>query len=238
LRDDLNVDEPSGPRVHRPPSVIVFDVNETLSDMASMGTRFEDVGAPAAMAQVWFAGLLRDGFALSTAGASAPFADIAAERLRVTFHGLGLDLDLDAAVGHVTDGFGALPVHPDVPDGVRALAQRGIRLVTLSNGSTSVAQGLFERAGISQYFERLLSVEDAGIWKPAAASYAYALEQCGVPAWDAMLVAVHPWDIDGAGRAGLATAWVNRSGGTYPAYFRGADLEVSSLTDLAAGPLV
>lgn len=238
MSDTLEVDEPSGPRVRTPASVMVFDVNETLSDMASMGTRFEDVGAPAELAQVWFAGLLRDGFALSTAGASAPFAEIAAERLRVTFHGLGLDLDLDAAVGHVMDGFGTLPVHPDVPEGVRALAERGIRLVTLSNGSTSVAQGLFERAGISQYFERLLSVEDVGIWKPAAAAYAYALDQCGVPAPDAMLVAVHPWDVDGAGRAGLATAWVNRSGGTYPGYFRGADLEVSSLTDLAAAPLV
>ena len=31
-----------------------------------------------------------------------------------------------------------------------------------------------------------------------------------------MLVAVHPWDIDGASRAGLVTAWLNRSGGPYP----------------------
>jgi 2-haloacid dehalogenase len=44
---------------------------------------------------------------------------------------------------------------------------------------------------------------------------------------------VHPWDIDGAGRAGLATAWINRSGATYPSYFRAADLEVASMTQLA-----
>jgi 2-haloacid dehalogenase len=48
-----------------------------------------------------------------------------------------------------------------------------------------------------------------------------------------MLVAVHPWDTDGAGRAGLATAWVNRTGATYPSYFPAADLEVTSLTELA-----
>jgi 2-haloacid dehalogenase len=28
------------------PSVVVFDVNETLSDMAPMARRFADVGAP------------------------------------------------------------------------------------------------------------------------------------------------------------------------------------------------
>ena len=32
-----------------------------------------------------------------------------------------------------------------------------------------------------------------------------------------VLVAVHPWDVDGARRAGLQTAWVNRSGGAFPA---------------------
>ena len=41
--------------------VIVFDVNETLSDMSAMGDRFSEVGAPAALAKFWFASLLRDG---------------------------------------------------------------------------------------------------------------------------------------------------------------------------------
>ena len=50
---------------------------------------------------------------------------------------------------------------------------------------------------------------------------------------DAMLVAVHPWDIDGAARAGLATAWINRNGGVYPTYFRSPDLRPRSLTELA-----
>jgi 2-haloacid dehalogenase len=50
--------------------VLIFDVNETLSDMAPMAARFEDVGAPACLAKTWFAGLLRDGFALAAVNAS------------------------------------------------------------------------------------------------------------------------------------------------------------------------
>jgi 2-haloacid dehalogenase len=49
-----------------------------------------------------------------------------------------------------------------------------------------------------------------------------------------MLVAVHPWDIDGATRAGLATARINRGGSHYPDYFKAPDLTVGSLTALAA----
>jgi len=61
----------------------------------------------------------------------------------------------------------------------------------------SVAEGLLERAGITDEFERLMSVADGPAWKPAAGSYRRALEVCGVRADQAMLVAVHPWDIGG-----------------------------------------
>ena len=214
------------------PDLIIFDVNETLSDMTPMAERFADVGAPEHLAKTWFAGLLRDGFALTAVDASDSFARIAAESLQGCLHGVALNREAAAAVDHVMEGFAPLPVHADVSDGIRALGL-GSRLVTLSNGSVSVAEALFDRAGLRGEFERLLSVEDAGRWKPAPEAYGYALRECGVDAEQAMLVAVHPWDIDGAARAGLATAWVNRSGGPYPAYFRAPDLRAESLTQLA-----
>lgn len=229
----VSSDHPISPDGPRRPTVLVFDVNETLSDMSPMAGRFEDVGAPADLAQAWFAGLLRDGFALTVAEVDEPFARLGAEALRVSLDGLSLNRSLDEAVQHIMDGFAGLQVHPDVPDGVRALTDLGIRLVTLSNGSASVAERLLEGAGIRDRFERLLSVEDAGIWKPAPGAYAHALAQCEVDPMDAMLVAVHPWDIDGAHRAGLATAWINRTSGRYPDYFALPDVQVSLLTHLA-----
>ncbi len=219
--------------VSKLPRVLIFDVNETLSDMSPLTQRFTEVGAPAHLAAAWFAGLLRDGFALTAVAASDSFAHIASESLRVGLHGVALSCTVEEAVSRIMGGFAELPVHADVPDGIRALAGLGIRLVTLSNGSASVAEALFDRASIREHFERLLTVEDAGRWKPAPEAYAYALEQCGVDPEDAMLVAVHPWDIDGASRAGLATAWLDRTGGPYPDYFTQPDLRASSLSTLA-----
>ena len=215
------------------PELLVFDVNETLSDMAPLAARFEEVGAPDRLAGTWFAGLLRDGFALTIGGENPTFARLAAEGLRTQLSGAPSDPSLEEAVNHVMAGFSALHVHPDVPEGIRRLADLGIRLVTLTNGSTTIAQHLLSEAGVEHHFESFLSVEQAGVWKPAREAYAYALERCGVEASAAMLVAVHPWDTDGARRAGLSSAWVNRSGGRYPAYFLPPNLEVPSLVNLA-----
>jgi 2-haloacid dehalogenase len=216
------------------PSVVVFDVNETLSDMTPLATRFGDLGAPPHLARLWFATVLREGFASTVAGHPERFAVLAADALRTVLHGLDLDRPLDAAVEHVLGGFADLAVHPDVPPGLRALRGAGLRLVTLSNGAAAVAERLMDRAGLRAEFERLLSVEDAGVWKPAAAAYAYAARVCGVPVEETVLVAVHPWDIDGAARAGMRTAWIDRGGDPYPGHCRPADHTITALPQLVA----
>lgn len=218
----------------RRPEVVVLDVNETLSDLSAMGERFADVGAPASLAGSWFAGVLRDGFALTVHGVNEPFAALAEDGLRTAFAGVDLDRPLDAAVRHVLDGFSGLSLHPDVAPGLRDLAEAGVRVVTLSNGAASVAEDLLERAGVRDHVWAVLSVDDAGGWKPARTAYAHALERCAVGPDEAMLVAVHPWDVDGAARAGLATAWLDRDGRPYPSCFTPADVRVDSLPALAA----
>ncbi len=214
------------------PLVIVLDVNETLSDMSPMAGRFAEVGAPAGLAQLWFTTLLRDGFALTAAGDNGRFADIGAEALRGLLTGTDLNRDLHQAVEHIMAGVASLALHPEVPDGVRALRRAGYRLITLTNGSATVAEKLFEPAGIRDAFEALLSVENAPAWKPAPAAYGYAAQASGTDPSQMLLVAVHPWDIHGAARAGLQTAWINRTGAPYPAYFTPPDHTVTALTGL------
>jgi 2-haloacid dehalogenase len=213
------------------PQVIVFDVNETLSDMSPMGSRFADAGAPEQLAKLWFATLLREGFALAAAGDAAPFGKIGAEVLTSLLAGAGVP-DPEATAKRLASSVADLPLHPDVPDGVRALRAAGHRLVTLTNGSAQVAQKLFTAGGIRDEFESLLSVEDAPAWKPHPSSYRYAAQQCRTEEGNMLLVAVHPWDIHGAARAGLRTAWVNRTGAAYPSYLAHPDLAVDSLTQL------
>jgi 2-haloacid dehalogenase len=73
------------------PSVVVFDVNETLSDLSGMAERFADVGAPGHLAALWFASVLRDGFALTAAGATPRFAELATGLLDAVLAPVELD---------------------------------------------------------------------------------------------------------------------------------------------------
>ncbi|MGI8946845.1 MAG: haloacid dehalogenase type II [Ornithinimicrobium sp.] len=214
------------------PRLIVFDVNETLSDMSPLQQRFADIGMPKAAAGSWFGGMLRDGFALTVTGDKPAFAELAAESLRVLLGDRDED-QVERDVQHLMSGFTSLPVHPDVVEGVHALRDLDLRLATLSNGSSSVAEGLFEQAGIADSFTDLLSVADAPAWKPARSAYEYAVRACGVPAAEAMLVAVHPWDIHGAHEAGLQTGWIDRVGRRYPDFFAAPDVRATSVLDLA-----
>ncbi|AGP60166.1 hypothetical protein [Streptomyces rapamycinicus] len=72
-----------------------------------------------------------------------------------------------------------------------------------------------------------------GQWKPAPAAYAHALRAVDVPAGAATMVAVHPWDIDGAARAGLSTVWLRRTPVPYPSAARPADRQATGVADLA-----
>jgi 2-haloacid dehalogenase len=221
------------PALQPHPSVIVFDVNETLSDMAPLARRFAEVGAPELLARVWFASLLRDGFALAATGDTETFTRLGAGVLPAMLAGAALNRPASDAVGYILAGVAELGVHPDVPEGVRILRQHGLRLVTLSNGSAQVAERLLATAGIRGEFEQLLSAEDAGAWKPLRAAYAYAARACSVGIEDMLLVAVHPWDIHGAHQAGMRTGWVSRQPVPYPGYFAAPSLRAPGLVALA-----
>ncbi|POX58984.1 haloacid dehalogenase type II [Streptomyces sp. Ru62] len=215
------------------PRVLVFDVNETLIDLSPLAARMAETGLPEQSLPAWFAGVLRDGIALSLAGGHASFGDVARDVLRTLAASAPGVADPEAAADHILAALPRLPLHPDVPDGVRALRAAGYRLVTLTNGSAGTTRAVVDREGLTACFETHLDVEAVGRWKPAREAYAHAVEAAGVPADEVVLVSVHPWDIDGAARAGLATAWLRRSPRPYPASQLPAAIEATSLPDLA-----
>jgi len=217
----------------RPAPLIVFDVNETLSDLGPLADAFLGAGTPGHLVEHWFSAVLRDGFALSIAGQCPDFADLGRDVLAGMLAGRSLTGTPGEAVEQIMSAFAELPVHPDVADGIRALHEAGLRMCTLSNGGTAFANAMLTAAGVRDLVEPLLSVQDAGAWKPVPQAYRYAAEATGVAAEDLMLVAVHPWDCDGALRAGLRAAWIDRTGAPYPSMFQTPELTATSLPDLA-----
>lgn len=210
------------------PLVIAFDVIETLFPLEPIRRRLADAGQPAAVLDVWFARLLRDGFALAATDSFRPFAEVAAGALRTATHG-ALD---DEQARSLLDGFGELDPHPDVRPAVRLARESGVRVLTLTNGSVRNTNALLHRAGIADDVEQVLSVDDVRRWKPAAAVYRHAVNSTGVPTDRVALVAAHAWDTHGAHRAGLTTGWVARLEDDFPDVFDPPDVRGRDLVDV------
>ncbi len=217
-----------GPMSGSPIEAVAFDVNETLFALDRLRPAFSDAGLDPRLVPVWFAGLLRDGFALAALGGYRPFAEVAAETLR------GLDSTVvdDDVVAAVTAAMRELDPHPDVQPALRALHDAGIPAVTLTNGSVEVVQALLQRAGLTGYLTRNLSVDAVSRWKPAPEPYRYAATELAINPGSLALVAAHPWDCAGATAAGLHAAWVNRSGRHWPAIFPEPESSAPNLTAL------
>ncbi|WP_232828790.1 haloacid dehalogenase type II [Kribbella monticola] len=215
------------------PEVLVLDVNETLSDLTPMRQRFEAAGLPGDSLDTWFAAVLRDGFALTAVEAPADFGAIAADILTGQLAAAGVDAGDDAVRG-VLSGMTQLKLHPDVVPGLQRLHATGLRLVTLTNGAARMSEQMFTDAGLLPLLEQRLDVTKPGRWKPHRAAYEYAAEACGVPLDRMALAAVHPWDIDGAKRAGLQGWYVDRRRTSYPRTFTAPDLVVGDFEELAA----
>ena len=123
--------------------------------------------------------------------------------------------------------------YPDVIPGLKDLKSSGFKLIAYSNGKPDVLQKQLEFAEIDHFFDHIESVENVKKYKPHLDSYKYIVEASEVTNSDCMMVAAHGWDITGAGRAGLQTAFVRRPGKFPFRLAKDSDLMVESIEQLA-----
>lgn len=195
----------------RGPSIIVFDVNETLLDLTTLEPVFERIFGDPAMMRDWFAQLVLYSQALTVSGLYNQFGELAGATLRMVGETEGAainDSDVDDLKRHI----GSMPTLPDVRPALKKLRDAGFRLVTLTNSPPAAAPTPLERAGISEFFERSFSVDEVRKFKPAPETYNRVAESLDVSVTDLCMVACHLWDTIGAQAAGCSAALVKRPG--------------------------
>src|SRR5262249_59498237 len=109
-------------------------------------------------------------------GGYGAFAEVAGQALRAVS---GSRADA-AQVASVLVGLSELPTRPDALPAAELLGGAGVRLGCLTNGSAALTSSFVERAGLGPYIERVISVQEAGTWKPAAVGYRHAASVLGV----------------------------------------------------------
>ena len=193
--------------------LIVFDVNETLLDLAHVSPIFARIFARMRVMRLWFANLILYSCALTVAESYVPFTDIGAAVLEMLARTRGIEIS-PANKAELTKAFSEMPLAP--PRSARCAgppARQRLRLFTLTDNLLEVQTHQLEHGGIVDRFERRFSVDQTvHRHKPAPETYGYVARELGAKPADMLLIASHTWDTLGAVGAGWQAALIRRPG--------------------------
>ncbi|HEV2303041.1 MAG TPA: haloacid dehalogenase type II [Stellaceae bacterium] len=118
-------------------------------------------------------------------------------------------------------------------DAIEALGrlQRRYRLAILSNGDSDMLEAAKPHIGFR--FEAMISIAEAGYFKPHHLSYRRAAQRLGVEPGSVLHVANHAFDCIGAKAAGMRAAFVDRRNRPFGETPHQPDIVVANLKELA-----
>jgi 2-haloacid dehalogenase len=195
----------------RPPSVLVFDVAESLLDLQVLRPLFQRIFGDGAMVDEWFGETILYSESATLTDTFLPFGPLGAGVLRMLgrIHNVSIS---EADVTELSKGLASLPPHPDVPDSLRKLKAAGYRLVTLTDSPATPGRGPLQAAGLADVFEQHFTAQTVRRYKPARETYQMVAQATGTQLSDLCMIASHPWDLIGARTAGCSAALIERAG--------------------------
>lgn len=211
---------------------VVFDVNETLLDLAALDPFFERVFGDSRVRTEWFLTLEEYWMTNTITGHYQAFSELAVGALKmmgVRFNAPVSEDDCQA----LANGLKALPPHEDVYPALQLLKDNGCVLIALSNGALEALQQQLESAGLTECFDHIMAGSEINQFKPAPECYQMVAQRLGITTEQMMMVAAHAWDIAGAARAGCRTAFVERPGKVLNPVGTQPDLSGADVYDVA-----
>jgi len=194
---------------------LCFDMYGTLCDTSSVRDRLGDtLGVPdrlvAAVDETWRRKQLQYSYQSAQMDDYEAFWEITGDALDYALAAYDLDPD-DEARCRLREAYDHLDPFPGAVEALTRLADAGHDVVVLSNGNPRMLERLADNAGLSPHLDDLLSADAVRTFKPDPAVYEHAATELDRPIDDCRLISSNAWDVAGAGNAGMATTWVNRT---------------------------
>jgi 2-haloacid dehalogenase len=185
------------------PRILIFDVNETLLDLAPLKTSVgKALGGREDLLPLWFSTMLHYSLVETLSGEYHSFGEIGTAALMMVAETQDIELDYEEAKEAIVTPLRLLPPHSDVVAGLQALQDAGFRIVSLTNSSAVGVESQFKNAGLTDLFEKRYSVESVKKFKPHPDTYRFVLDDLGVEPNEVLMVAAHAWDLAGAKHVG------------------------------------
>lgn len=195
----------------------VFDAYGTLFDVAAAARiAAAEPGQTAlaerwpALAQDWRLKQLQYTWLRSLSGDYVNFWQITQDGLDFALENTGLDGN-PALRERLLALYWELQAYAEVPEMLAQLKAAGFRTAILSNGSMDMLAGAVNSAGIAEFLDAVLSVEEVAIFKPDARVYDLVGQHFDCEKSQVLFASSNGWDAAGAAGYGFETVWVNRA---------------------------
>ena len=103
----------------------------------------------------------------------------------------------------------------------------------LSNGTHAMLDPLVTAAGLDDVVYGVISVDEAGVYKPSPRVYALAVDRLRVDPASIAFVSANAWDAAGAQAFGFTAIWINRAGVPFERHAPPPAYAVGSLDEAA-----
>ena len=194
------------------PKVLFFDVNESLLDLGNMKKSIATVlEGKQELLPIWFTTMLQYSLVTTLSQQYNNFDEIGAAALQMVAANNDVPLSQEKAK-EAMKSFNTLPPHKEVVEALTLIRNAGYTMVALSNSSSNGLTAQLNNAGLTSYFDEIISVEQIGKFKPDSNVYHWAAKKMNAQPEDCMMIAAHGWDVAGAMWAGCNAAFIARPG--------------------------
>ena len=212
-------------------NTILFDINEAVLNLELLKPKFKEVFGDESVVSIWFSMLLHSSTVSAVTGLKTDFASLAGNMLDNIASRKNINLTTTSRDNILTT-FASLSAHKDIKPALTTLRANGYRTVAFSNSSLALITKQISNAGLTAYFDEVVSVEKTGSFKPDPIVYNYVATYLKQPIETLRLVATHDWDTHGAMSAGMLSAYIDRSGAPYHPQYIQPTIIASDMNDI------
>ena len=103
----------------------------------------------------------------------------------------------------------------EVPEVLKSLKDKNLKLAVLSNGTPSLLYELVKSNNLENIFDDIFSIEEVGVYKPDSKVYDIPIKKYKIKKNEVAFLSANTWDISGGGNYGYNSIWVNRKNNTF-----------------------
>ena len=141
--------------------------------------------------------------------------------------------DIDASMkNELLNLYKVLSPFKEVPETLKKLREKNLKLAILSNGTPSLLKELIKSNNLDKLFDDLFSIEEVGIYKPDSKVYDLPIKKYKIKKNEVAFLSSNTWDVSGGGNYGYQSIWVNRNDNIFDNLDYKPNNQVKNLSEL------